>query len=130
MELLVAVSHYNQNYLGKVMLVLKRHEPDVTALSSDEQIEFWSALHVTKEILVARFQPNHFNYAFLMNQDRHVHLHSIPRYEVPREFAGVVFTDGQLGEHYQLTQNWVSSEMYEKLAATLREQMLLLSKHN
>jgi diadenosine tetraphosphate (Ap4A) HIT family hydrolase len=26
------------------------------------------------------FQPDHYNYAFLQNQDRHVHLHVFPRY--------------------------------------------------
>lgn len=113
----------NQNYLGKVMLVLKRHATDVTGLKDDEQVEFWNVLRLTKEALDAAFQPDHVNYAFLMNQDRHLHLHLIPRYAQPREFAGLVFQDGRLGEHYQLTQRIVSLEWRAQLVAHLRQQL-------
>jgi diadenosine tetraphosphate (Ap4A) HIT family hydrolase len=34
----------------------------------------------TTERLRRAFAPDHFNYAFLQNQDRHVHQHVIPRY--------------------------------------------------
>lgn len=46
------------------------------------------------------FAPDHFNYAFLQNQDRHVHLHVIPRYAAERSFAGEVFTDPDYPAHY------------------------------
>jgi diadenosine tetraphosphate (Ap4A) HIT family hydrolase len=118
------VINYSQNYLGKVMLVLKRHEPDVTNLTDDEQAEFWVLLRLIKESLIKLFQPDHFNYSFLMNQDRHVHLHVIPRYANPREFAGQVFTDGRLGDHYRLTRNMVAIEVRQQLAEALREQGL------
>ncbi|MFQ5796142.1 MAG: HIT family protein [Candidatus Bipolaricaulia bacterium] len=108
------VVNFSQNYLGKVMLVLKRHETDVTQLTSAEQAEFWQLLRLVKEALSKLFQPNHFNYAFLMNQDSHVHLHVIPRYAKSREFAGKVFTDGRLGDHYQLTRNLVSPEVRQR----------------
>lgn len=52
------------------------------------------------EVLVAAFQPDHFNYAFLQNQDHHVHLHVIPRYATSRTFAGLVFTDPDYPDHY------------------------------
>ena len=57
--------------------------------------------------LTSCFQPDHFNYAFLMNKDAHVHLHIIPRYRGQRAFAGVEFQDNdnitnrQLPEHIQ-----------------------------
>lgn len=113
----------NQNYLGKVMLVLKRHATNVTELKDEEQVEFWNVLRLTKESLDAAFQPDHVNYAFLMNQDRHVHLHLVPRYAEPRKFAGLVFQDGHLGEHYQLTQQIVSLEWRAQLAAHLRQYL-------
>jgi diadenosine tetraphosphate (Ap4A) HIT family hydrolase len=115
----VVVNH-NQNYLGKLMLCLRRHEKDVTALTDRERAEFWSLLTSTREALDRLFQPDHYNYAFLMNQDRHVHLHVIPRYANPREFSGQAFTDGRLGEHYQLTVNRVSAELRHRLAEALR----------
>ena len=119
------VVNYSQNYLGKVMLVLRRHETDVTELTDLEQAELWSLLGLVKDSLVKQFAPDHFNYAFLMNEDRHVHLHVIPRYKDPREFAGQVFADGRLGEHYQLGRNLVPIEVRRELAARLREQGLV-----
>lgn len=47
------------------------------------------------------FHPDHFNCAFLQNQDRHVHLHVIPRYASARRFAGREFADPEWPDHYR-----------------------------
>jgi len=114
----------NQDYLGKVMLVLLRHETDVTSLTEAEQVEFWHLLAVVRKALSILFQPDHFNYAFLMNGDRHVHFHVIPRYSTSREFADLIFTDGQLGEHYQPRDNIVDIKVRQILAEALRVHLL------
>ena len=119
----VVVNH-NQNYLGKVMLVLRRHATDVTALTPDEQAELWRRLGDVKTALLGAFQPDHFNYVFLMNLDAHVHLHVIPRYAQPRIFAGTTFTDGRLGEHYDLGSRIVPVELRQMIALELRGQGL------
>ena len=105
------------------MLVLLRHETDVTSLTEAEQGEFWQLLTVIREALSRLFQPDHYNYAFLMNEDRHVHFHVIPRYAKSREFAGLIFTDGQLGEHYLLWNNVVDVKVRQALAEALRDRM-------
>jgi diadenosine tetraphosphate (Ap4A) HIT family hydrolase len=46
------------------------------------------------------FAADHFNYSFLMNADRHVHLHVIPRYAGTRDLAGVVFSDPDYPDSY------------------------------
>jgi diadenosine tetraphosphate (Ap4A) HIT family hydrolase len=119
----VVVNH-NQNYLGKIMLVLRRHATDVTALMPAEQAELWRLLGEAKTALLGAFQPDHFNYAFLMNLDAHVHLHIIPRYAQPRVFAGMTFTDGRLGEHYDLGSQIVPVALREAVALLLRDQGL------
>ncbi|MDQ2996104.1 MAG: HIT family protein [Chloroflexota bacterium] len=119
----VVVNH-NQNYLGKVMLVLRRHATDVAALTPNEQARLWSLLGEVKIALLGAFQPDHFNYAFLMNQDTHVHLHIIPRYAQPRVFAGMTFDDGRLGEHYDLGSRIVPLELRELVALEMRSQGL------
>ena len=83
----------NQNLLGKLIIVLERHEEDVTLLQSDEWIELHREVAWAVTRLRDAFAPDHFNYAFLQNQDRHIHLHVIPRYENVRRIAGVDFTD-------------------------------------
>lgn len=117
------IINHNQDYLGKVMLVLLRHEIDVTSLMEAEQVEFWQLLASVRRAVSTLFQPDHYNYAFLMNGDRHVHFHVIPRYSISREFSGLIFTDGQLGEHYQLRDNIVDVQVRQNLADILRVQI-------
>jgi diadenosine tetraphosphate (Ap4A) HIT family hydrolase len=90
----------NQNLLGKCFLVSRRHTEAVASLSSAEWAELHSLLASATAALTATFQPDHFNYAFLQNQDRHVHLHVIPRYQTARQWSGLTFTDPDYPDHY------------------------------
>ena len=87
------VINRNQNLLGKTMLVLKRHEEQVAGLTMDEWTELFGEVRWVTDRVREAFAPDHFNYSFLMNMDRHVHLHVIPRYVESRYVAGVEFTD-------------------------------------
>jgi diadenosine tetraphosphate (Ap4A) HIT family hydrolase len=110
----------NQNLLGKTIVVLARHEEDVASLVPEE----WETLHgvVARHIarLRAAFAPDHVNYAFLQNQDRHVHLHVIPRYASPRTVAGVQFDDPDWPGHYDpVRQRLADSATLGAIAAEL-----------
>jgi diadenosine tetraphosphate (Ap4A) HIT family hydrolase len=91
----------NQNLLGKTILVLRRHIEDVTLLSVEEWMDLRGEVRWTTERLRKAFSPDHFNYSFLQNQDRHVHLHVIPRYLGNRHVAGVEFSDPDYSEGYR-----------------------------
>ena len=91
----------NQNLLGKAIVVLRRHEEAVAALSSEEWSELHGELVWLTERLRRAFVPDHFNYAFLQNEDRHVHLHVIPRYAGSRAAGGLVFEDAAYPDHYR-----------------------------
>jgi diadenosine tetraphosphate (Ap4A) HIT family hydrolase len=72
----------------------------VSLLSPAEWADLHTQLaHATHTISLA-FQPDHFNYAFLQNQDRHIHFHIIPRYRAPRVFGGDTFIDPDYPSHY------------------------------
>lgn len=92
----VAVN-YNQDLLGKTMLVLNRACVSVTDVRLDE----WADLH--RQIgrvtygLNTLFAPDGYNFAFLMNQDPEVHLHVLPRYHGQRFWKGLNFEDAHLG---------------------------------
>ena len=90
----------NQNLLGKCIIVLRRHEEQVTRLTPDEWADLQQQVQAITDGLRLAFQPDHFNYAFLQNQDRHVHLHVIPRYAGPRQVAGLRFEDPDYPDHY------------------------------
>lgn len=94
------VLNRNQNLLGKCFLVLRRHLESVPQLTLAEWSDLHQQLARTTQTLTLAFRPAHFNYAFLQNQDRHVHLHVIPRYDEPRTFAGTVFEDPDYPAHY------------------------------
>ena len=94
------VLNRNRNLLGKCFLALHRHLEAVPQLSQAE----WADLHVqlvqATKVLILAFLPDHFNYAFLQNQHRHIHLHIIPRFGEPRVFVGVTFDDPDYPSHY------------------------------
>ena len=94
------VLNHNQNILGKCFLVSRRHLEAVSDLTLEEWIDLRSQVQQATRLIVTAFQPDHFNYAFLQNQDRHVHLHVIPRYAALREFDGLTFDDPDYPDHY------------------------------
>jgi diadenosine tetraphosphate (Ap4A) HIT family hydrolase len=69
-----------QNYLGKCIIALRRHEEDFLALTADEGEEIWEAARAVRDALARCFAPDHFNYQVLGNSVRHVHMHLTPRY--------------------------------------------------
>jgi len=87
------VLNRNQNLLGRSMIVLSREETDVTRITTDEWIELRLQILRVKGALDSLFKPDHYNYAFLMNQDAQVHLHVIPRYRRHRDWNGRRFWD-------------------------------------
>ncbi len=93
----------NQDLLGKCFLVLRRHLEAVPMLSADEWSDLHRQIQSASEMLTRAFRPDHFNYAFLQNQDRHVHLHIIPRYAGSRTFEGMEFADRAYPGHYDVT---------------------------
>ena len=111
----------NQNLLGKLIIALRRHEEKVVRLSVDEWAELYLQIGRMTARLQAAFEPDHFNYAFLQNQDRHVHLHVIPRYAGPRMVAGVQFEDVDYPHHYAVPapERRVPREIIEAIAQLL-----------
>lgn len=113
------VLNRNQNLLGKTLLVLHRHEEQVTRLTERE----WHELHVLLDrvtrAITATFAPHHFNYAFLQNLDRHVHLHAVPRYATRRTVLGERFVDSTWPDHYAVGETVVLSD--SQLADLARE---------
>jgi diadenosine tetraphosphate (Ap4A) HIT family hydrolase len=94
------VLNRNQNLLGKCFLTVRRHVEAVADLTPEEWLDLQPELQRATRALTTTFRPDHFNYAFLQNQDRHVHLHIIPRYAAPRSLGATVFVDPDYPDHY------------------------------
>jgi len=119
------VLNRNQNLLGKCFLVTRRHIETVPALDLEEWYDLRIQISRTTNMLLDIFQPDHFNYAFLQNQDRHVHLHVIPRYSSPRTFRSLVFADPNYPGHYSVPAaiRTLPDNVVQELADTFRQSM-------
>jgi len=95
-----AVLNRNQSTLGKSFLATRRHVEDISGLTGEEWSELLPLTWRVRAGVGAVFAPDHWNAAFLMNQDRHVHLHLFPRYASSREFGALRFDDPEFGKHY------------------------------
>jgi diadenosine tetraphosphate (Ap4A) HIT family hydrolase len=113
----------NQSLPGRCVLVLNRHAEDVRELAVEE----WSDLHRqiarATAALDTLFDPDLYNYAFLMNQDAHIHLHVVPRYSSPREWRGERFVDPHFGSLFGTEQRHLPREALEALRDAIRERL-------
>jgi diadenosine tetraphosphate (Ap4A) HIT family hydrolase len=119
------VLNHNQNLLGRTFLSLRRHTEQVVELSPDEWKQLRDHLRLATTALRSLFSPDHFNYSFLQNQIRHVHMHIIPRYADVREFSGVNFTDPDYPSHFSVPApaNKLSPDVFEELAVGIRSKL-------
>ena len=112
-----------QNYLGKCIVALRRHEDDFLALKAEERAEMWEVARAVRDAILRCFAPDHFNYQVLGNSVRHVHMHLTPRYIAPREFAGMTFTDEHWGTWPFPVDHELPPEFLKTLAAALANEM-------
>lgn len=85
--------HSNQCYLDRCIIILKHHLEDLFDISEEERDELFQIGKELRGAQIKAFSANMVNYYSLGNETRHLHLHVIPRYNKPREFTGVTFTD-------------------------------------
>jgi diadenosine tetraphosphate (Ap4A) HIT family hydrolase len=113
----------DQSLLGRCFLLLKRPETDPLALAPEELSELWLFAKRTREILGDVWEADHFNYAFLMNIDKQVHFHIIPRYQRKREFAGGTYVDPEFGGHYNIgPARTLDDEAYNAVIAEIQKR--------
>jgi diadenosine tetraphosphate (Ap4A) HIT family hydrolase len=89
-----AYLHESQAYLGRLYLAAVRDDDvDFLQMTLKERQEFLDIGRRVKAALRGLFQPDRINYAALSNTWNHLHVHIIPRYQAPRVFDGITFTD-------------------------------------
>lgn len=117
----IAVLNRNQNLLGKTMIVLRRRLERVAEVTPAEWADLQVQLVEVTRRLDAAFAPDRYNYAFLQNFARQVHLHVIPRYAGPRELAGSRFEDPDFPDHYAvpMPERFLSTDERTALMAVL-----------
>ena len=105
-----------QDYIGRCILVLKRHCASLSQLTDNE----WNELHVLickiETCLKAVLGATLCNWSCLMNNfykdsnpNPHLHIHVRPRYDKPVLINGNTYIDDEFGHHYALNKNGVIS---------------------
>jgi diadenosine tetraphosphate (Ap4A) HIT family hydrolase len=130
--------HINdQRYLGRCVVFLKRHCPDLSNLTEAEWIDFAGLVKTLESALKHSFGATMFNWSFLMNNayrespaNPHVHCHFRPRYKKPVTYQGISFQDIEFAEHYDPAKKPVSLEVQEAIVKAIRQSIEELKRSN
>ena len=118
-----------QDYIGRCILVLKRHCGSLSELTDDE----WKELHMlickVEACLKTAFGAALCNWSCLMNSfykdsdpDPHLHIHVRPRYDKPVMLNENLYIDNEFGHHYAVNKcGAIPDKDKEKVFALLKE---------
>ncbi len=120
-----------QDYIGRCILVLKRHCSSLSELTDEEWDELRSLVCKVEKCLKAVLGAALCNWSCLMNDyykepspDPHLHIHVRPRYEKPVILNGRTYTDSEFGHHYALGKNGtIPAEDREEVFVRMKEWM-------
>ncbi|OGZ66585.1 MAG: hypothetical protein A3C58_02685 [Candidatus Staskawiczbacteria bacterium RIFCSPHIGHO2_02_FULL_34_10] len=89
------ILNYEQGFLGRCLLILKKHKTDEMELTYEEVLEKHKIYCIWRKAVTKAFNPDKINQAQLGNEEHvhkgHLHWHFVPRYRRPMFFVGVEF---------------------------------------
>ena len=120
---------YNQCYLGRCIIALKRHSENLSDLNKKEWEDFAKLIRRMESALKKAFDATMFNWTCLMNSaykskkpNPHVHWYFGPRYNHEVKFAGAIFKDLEFGKHYSIERaQIVKKEVCKKIIQRIKE---------
>ncbi len=109
---------------GHVMVIPRRHGPDLAALPEDEFVDLHRLLRVSVEVLSGAYQPHGFNIG--MNQGRaagagildHVHYHVVPRWDGDTNCMPVLADTKVMIEHLKASYQRLRAPFDRRLASS------------
>jgi len=119
---------YNQYYLGRCVVLCKRHCNSLSELMSDEVLDFFSLVKKFEGALKKSLGATMFNWCCLMNDayktngNSHVHWHVRPRYKKKVIIGGEEFIDENFAHHYdRLKDKRINEDTRQKIVQKIRE---------
>lgn len=105
-----------QDYIGRCVLVLKRHCGSISELTDDEWEDLRKLICKVENCFKTVLGATLCNWSCLMNSfykvsepDPHLHIHVRPRYDKPVVINGNTYIDSEFGHHYALNKSGVIS---------------------
>ena len=119
-----------QDYIGRCVLVLKRHCNSLPELTDGEWDELRELVGKVEACLKAVLGATLCNWSCLMNgfykepaPEPHLHIHVRPRYADPVKINGNVYSDGEFGHHYAPNKSGeIPSEDKEELFTRIKNR--------
>ena len=100
-----------QDYIGRCILVLKRHCSSMSEMNADEWEDLRKLICKVETCLKMVLGAALCNWSCLMNSfykesepDPHLHIHVRPRYDKPVMVNGNIYTDSEFGHHYAMNK--------------------------
>ena len=120
-----------QDYIGRCILVLKRHCGSLSELTDDEWKELRRLICQVETCLKTVLGATLCNWSCLMNSfykesepDPHLHLHVRPRYDEPVTVNGNTYIDSEFGHHYAVKKDGKISDKDRKEVFTRLKEWL------
>lgn len=115
----------NQSYLGRVQFTLRRDcTGSLADLDDSEWTDLRAGLRAYEALAGEVFAPDRFNYVQLGNVWPQIHVHAIPRYREPRDWAGTNVTDTRWGDvPLPEPDNPLTTGQTAELASKLRDRL-------
>jgi|SRR3989344_120976 len=121
----------NQSYLGRSVVILKRHAGSLAELKKEEIFDFLEVAKKLENVMKEIFNATMFNWGCLMNNayqeaipKPQVHWHFRPRYRDKVKFDNQIFEDTEFGYHYDSKRKLeVSEESMNKIIKKIKENI-------
>jgi hypothetical protein len=101
-----------QDYIGRCILVLKRHCGSLSELTDDEWEELHKLVYKVETCIKTALGATLSNWSCLMNSfykdsdpNPHLHIHVRPRYDKPVMLNGNTYIDNEFSHHYTVNKN-------------------------
>ena len=123
----------DQDYIGRCILVLKRHCGSLSELTDQEWEELHSLIVKVETCLKTVLGATLCNWSCLMNSfykepesDPHLHIHVRPRFDRPVIINGNTYSDDEFGHHYSRNKSGIipeedREEIFERIKGCMEE---------
>lgn len=121
-----------QDYIGRCVIVLKRHCGSLPELNDDEWMELFLLIKKYEKCIRTVFNAEHCNWSCLMNSFYklpepcpHIHIHVRPRYKNPVVINGNTYLDNNFGHHYSSggTEQMCGKEDIQTIYGLLKKRL-------
>lgn len=114
---------FKQPTLGSCLIVPHRHIEIISKLTGEEQQEYLLVIKNLDNTLRKSFNPDNINYLMLAMKVPHIHWHVVPRYQHPKEFNRIIWTDPNYGSLPIFPKEKKYSKILEDIIEKIRENL-------